>query len=422
MEMFCVVFNAILYILFLLYCWWKRPNFNGTFLVVLIWTFSAFASVLYFETNNSYITKHEITFFPFILLFLLFVISVYPLLKFDSYKITRIDCRSYLIYYYIYVIAIISTLPFIEMFIHLFASDKIEMLGSIHEEIASTGDLAEKYSYMSWLGTRLCWINIWTQIVTPIVFMFYLTGDKINKFILIGLIFALLNPILYSFNMGSRYLAVCHIYYLAYLFLLFNKFMNGRYKKYIRICLLFLCSFFFVVIAYITVGRFDSNANIAENTLQGWFFKYVGESFINFNGDMFWIDNYTNGLYTFGNFLQNLGFDLYGGFRGYEVLSNITHIRMHVFYTFIGNYFSDFGIFGASIIILILSVVYSKIIIIKNGVLSLDKLIIFCIYVFVLINGVTYFVFMNNAKSLFWAIGIAFLLKITNKPSIRINK
>lgn len=159
------------------------------------------------------------------------------------------------------------------------------------------------------------------------------------------------NPAVYMFNIGSRWVAIEDVFFLTYLFLLYRKIIPTQISRYIQIIFISIACILAIGIISITIGRFeDTNYELSE-----WIYRYVGEGFANFCTDMWHTNHTANGMHIFRAFYDD----------AITKLNNLMGIRMYVFYTYIGDFFADWGSIGCIMICLLLGIIGKKYFLIK---------------------------------------------------------
>lgn len=106
--------------------------------------------------------------------------------------------------------------------------------------------------------------------------------------------------------------------------------------------------------------------------------------------------------------------------RDYLALERVVNRRMNVFYTFIGDYYTDLGRIGTVVAVLLLTSLFSKIVRAKRS-MSIGIIILFSTYVKVLLVGFTYWTYLNYSMEFVVNIVIALLFILTNNYDFNRN-
>lgn len=406
--MLITIANFLLYILF--WCYIKK---QGNFIIPNVfmtstWVLSALSSVFYYSSPLFQMTAtgHKPIITPYILIFCLLFIMYKGVELYDSsYKIK--EYRGPLLNPLILLVAISSYLPFIE-------SCKELLVGSFNFiNIAETkesfyqGELDSRY-YMSWLGARFNSISVRGYFLIPILFFYYICfAKKTNKFIVIGLILAILNPVLNGLIIGGRGVMLSTALYFGFIYILFKSMLPFSFKRILKWIVIIGVSFFALIFILTTIYRFSSNA-YNDYSVTDWFIRYLGESMVNFNTECWYYKENTYGLNSIAYYCEN------DGLRDYQKLEQITKVRMNVYYTMFGDLMLDFGIIGTILIVCFISYIAYKIKP-RKGVIELENIILYSLIVYIFMEGVFIWPLINRWAAAEITLILWFLLKITKK-------
>lgn len=254
--------------------------------------------------------------------------------------------------------------------------------------------------------------------VIPIFFIFsFTTFVRPNKYLQIGLFLSLMNLFVNYMNSSSRFALLTDFLLITFLYILLYKYFQPRIRRIANIAGISLASLLAIGVIAITLQRFGENSGYTKS-IDYTLSLYAGESFLNFNGDMWNMQNYSDGQNCMAYFIDKFNGEKEPG-RDYEALEKITHRRMNVFYTFIGDYYTDLGRIGTVILVLILTTVFSKLLRAKKNI-SIGNIILFSTYVKILLLGFTYWTYLNFSMEIIVNILIA-LLFITSKKNYDFN-
>ncbi|WP_319227433.1 O-antigen polymerase [Draconibacterium orientale] len=395
-EGLLVILNALLYSFTLIYLFYKKKEIDPSIFILALWSMSGILGVIYFFSEILRDSPNNITLIPFLYLFILFVITNLFFLKNDFKKIKYIHNKSKLILPIIYIIAIISFLPFVENAIYLIKSMGSDLSTFSEGYLGERNDFADTSGHLSYIGYHLNIISVYLRYISPVLLFYYLTKTKIKKIVVLGLVFSSLNPALFTLTYGTRLFAIEDMVFFIFLLLLFKGLINKRILKWIKIFSILAISLTFIGFVMVTISRFEGRSLF----LFDWVARYGGEGFINFNRDMWHIDSFTYGENSFGSLKYFLG--LNSTPRDAFDLQDITKISMIVFYTYIGNLFSDFGAFFTFVILAVYSFLIRQTLVVRESI-SLNKIIIICLIAKLSLTGFTFLPFIN-VKSIIIAI------------------
>ena len=139
------------------------------------------------------------------------------------------------------------------------------------------------------------------------------------------------------------------------------------------------------------------------------FVRYMGESMYNFNTDCFWVTDYVGGEQSLKGFYSYLGIDN----TSIEDRSSLLGIVSNVFYTYIGAFVMDYGLFFSFILLSLVALLVYRIITKLDKEVNIGILIIISLYANMLLFGTTYFIYENGFIHFVWAIILSVFLLFT---------
>ena len=414
MELTYIIINAVLYVGLFLFLLRKRKSTIGIFLG-LIWSISALSTIFFYINIYKDKQTNQITLFPFIYLFVLVIIFFLPAINIKEKKIQFISGNYYFLKAISILAILINILPFIEnmiyAIIHIF--ERADTFGINYNN-------QEKMDFLSSISLVLYKYSTYLRIVIPFILFYFLQYSKNNKILIIGLIICVFNPIIGSLNSGSRFVMVTDILYFSIIYLFFKNTIDEKVRR--RIIKVFSIGGILMLIIFvsITVFRF-SDKGMGMYSIWGWLSLYTGESFLNFNADMWKITQYTDGDNSFFLIRYWLG-EYPEPIRSFQFLGTKVPIRTNVFYTFIGDFYMDFGKYVTVVIIMLLSCFFY----VKSKKCSTNTpihiLMLLGLYLKIACVGFTYFTYLNGAISVPYSLVIIFFVFLSSKGSkIRYN-
>jgi hypothetical protein len=150
------------------------------------------------------------------------------------------------------------------------------------------------------------------------------------------------------------------------------------------------------------------------------YYKYSGETFVNFAGQL-WTDlKGSTGGYAYFRWLID-GTDWVGLFDKWEFIEHTTGIDSHIFYGAIGQIAMEFGIVASAVIHLIIAFIFYRLIHTKNY-LSLPNMILIGLLVYYILYGFYIFPFQGTAILQVFYILIAYFVfkRFSTKVKIRL--
>jgi len=242
--------------------------------------------------------------------------------------------------------------------------DIVNLFSSISADVGSISDLyneahiaaSEKSSLNLFRPDRGIRI-FFTDIIYFIIFYRFTLGvTKKDKIISGILLFGLLLNIFSSIEKGSRSLFFFFLMNTIFCFFLFNKKILPFYRKKIVFALTFFGILSILALSLITFGRFGSKAHTSVFTS---ITSYMGQSFLHFNeyvpGNRYlWYGNY-----SFPVARKVLGLQAaLNPLERRDIMTNCRDLKSGVFYTHIGCFCFDFGMYITFFILLCLFIIF----------------------------------------------------------------
>jgi oligosaccharide repeat unit polymerase len=349
------------------------------------------------------------------------VISIIPFWKINTEELSMIRLRNKKLFVdLILFLGIISLFPFIENLTHLLISLSDSGSNDIYDLYLNkqSGDFNTR-ELIFWLDPISIWLNTITLKLQPISLLFlfyYLTFERINKYILIGLTMLALNPIVFGMSMAGRGAASYFILSFIFLMILFKgRILSKRYSVLLKTSVIFL-SISIIGIVVITLVRF--NESTAYGNVFEWISLYLGEGSVNFCNTMWEIKVNTEGDNSFSFLKSFLGFDGITDLFEKEAYWNEsrTGVSPVRFYTFIGDIFSDLG--GWASILYFSFISFGILKLFKNRKnISFVKLFIYVVIFQMILFGFTIYPYKiySISMNIFICLFLAFLLDFNFK-------
>ena len=368
MEYQYTLINILLFLGITIYIYKKRYIIGiQILLIATLWLVYSVFSLLYLDSPIRYYTNHKVEFIPYLYLYVCFLLTLLPFLKTSITEKNFIDNSTFICKLSLFV-AVCAYIPFIENVIHLYKVGGGDSLAEMYGERLEEGFDAR--AHMSWLGARLQSVISFFTYISPILFFNYIAGNNKKKwYIVVGLLMASLNLSIVSFSQGGRGTSFNLLLYIIFIYLLYKSYLPDNINRNVRLIFFIIGTFMAVVMIIITIGRFSNDSTYS---LTDWILRYAGESFVNFNTELFYIDRYTDGRICFPFLYDKSQLDRF-------VIESILGVRGIVFYTYIGDIYKDFGPYFTIIIIGLLSWMFYRNFNNKQ-VLNFGDTIIYCLY------------------------------------------
>lgn len=362
-------------------------------IIILTYVISAIASIIFYNGLEFLSVGDDLSWPPLIYLFSCINICLIPIYvyskKMSALQVKLGGNKDSIIDGFIMLCSPFLFEAFVEMFI-IAISTNADSLNGIYE---SSKDIVGEQ--LSFLGRKTMAICRNFHYLWPILFFYQLVKKKKGIYIVAPLI-ATITGFLEAYASASRVGIVREIMYIFILLLLFKNSLDEKMrKKILKIFTISLCSTVFLL-SLITLSRFDKGNQGGNDDILIWVSLYLGEGPIRFCQYMWNIVNFGNGDNVVSLFKEVIGLDpIVDMEQRREVYERITGIPCLIFYTFIGDFYIDFGPIFTVVICIIFSMslyFYLKKCI-TRGYLYLDSILFLGLMLLMLEFGFMYYTF-----------------------------
>jgi oligosaccharide repeat unit polymerase len=361
---------------------------------------------------------------PYLYFELCFLISLYPIYKFDVNCLKNIRVNAILLNILICVVAIAAILPFFENLIYFIdvyiLHPDINTLYNMYVDKVAVG--IDKYDLTNWISPvgRIC--NSITLKFQPIVLLslFYcLTRKKINKFSVTGLLVILSNISLFTVLLSGRGTVVFFFIFFIFFCLLFRNILSKKLLKQVATVSFVIVGSMTVAMVILSMARFEGHGVNEHHGIVEWISMYLGGALVDFNDSMWNISQYTEGDRSFSFFKDLMGFTTYTEYPEFRLYwhSAKTNVLPHRFYTYIGDWYSDLGPWFTLLLTTVLSLAVRKITS-KRKSISFVSLYVYLSFCYIIINGWSIYPYLTGKSTL----GIILCLIVCFVLSVNINK
>lgn len=405
--------NVLLYLLLFIILYRRKCN-KVAILATGIWLLSAVIGLLYVQMPVPIYKNalgHELTFAPFLYLFVCFFITLLPLLSSREDVRVIYTTKKHLLYPFLWVLAVCALFPFLESLFYLI---KLVITGQFMTMAANYDDISAgniQAFQVSYISNRILVLLTCMKLITPILFFYVYQNVKVSKYLKIGLFIASITPAVNNMCNGGRVQTVfITLYYIA-LYLLFKKALNESARKLLKKISLYI----FVVIgtAFIamTVGRFVLGGKFAGGSALDFIFQYTSEGMFNFDNSLYYVKTNTDGLATSWRIMYNLGLTDILPKNYVDYVTGRLGIPGWWFYTYIGDLFADFGFIGTLLWISLFAFIFSLIRMHKQT--NIADLFLYSIYLHIVVNGLFYYPHKISFEPIYAGIIFFLLFKYT---------
>ena len=405
-----VYLNFVAYLITTIYLISKHRSRISIF-ISLLWTVSSLFSVIFFHLLNfTFRTYNNISIYALFFIYLSLYIIVYPLTDINDKKRVVINGDKNVLTVFSWVVIFVSITPFLSHLVYLFFS-----FNSGLDSFAN--NYGEENSVLPTTLQYLNRYNVYCRLFIPALFFYNLQNVRVNKILMWGLLLAFINPILGNLIIGSRYVFLGDALFAVAFYLLFYKSIPQNYRRIISnygLLLLFLCCFIFVTITFFRFS--ESSVTSGVNSIITGISLYAGEGFLNFSTSMWNNDNFTDGYNTMFVFSYIFG-DYPSPYRNSDYLTEVAGIPLRIYYTFVGDFFIDFGLVTTLIIFISLSLILFFIVKRSKRKFDFCNLIWMGMIVKILVCGYTFYPYMNSSMEIVYASILNILLYFIMKKS-----
>ena len=392
---YIIFYTSLFWVLSIFYLFKDKGKIKIRTFILLIYAVSS-SSTIYYMNNTPQLVE-EIHPEALIYLFISLLTCIIPFLKFDEAQIVQINSGKnhnliVNISAFLMPFLILSLLETTIISININSSSLV----SIYDNLETSLNVTDK---LSWFGGKAMIIADFSQPIIPIFFFYLLQFKKKYTFLKVGLLMGMLTFVLKGYANAQRVAIISAFLYFFLVYMLFKPALSDVIKRKINGVGTFLLALISLLIVYTTVARFAD----VENSYDGfdiwtWVSLYTGEAPLRFSETM-WDDMKvtSNGDTSFALVKSTLGLETFDTiYDRREYWEGRQGIPINVFYTFVGDWYCDFGPYGAYIICILFflslnSLLPSK----KMDTVYLDQIIIIAILGKVLIMGFTFYTYCN---------------------------
>lgn len=413
---------SVSWILFLIYLFKVKREYGSYIFIVFVWALSSVASIIYYSALPY--NYERVTIFPYIFLFICLLLSFYPFYTNDD-NIKNISIGNIKLFNtIIFVLGIVSILPFIENLIHIistYGATNTDSLADVYSDKMS-GDF-DRSKYINWFsifGRIGNAINLKFQYCSLFILFLYLCMPQRKKLYIFFLILSSINPVLYQLGMSGRSTLVFTFLRLILLFLIFRNFLGKKQKSIIIKYGLITLIVGVLLFSIITLARYRTSSGANSIPLVAWISLYIGEGSLNFNNNMWYTNAFTEGDNCFSFFKNLFGLDTFIDYlERREYWGPRTGVDPVRFYTFIGDIYSDLSYFVIPLLLLI--VYYLRRMVVNKNVVSLFKVYLLYSWGYICVTGITCYT-LKTYQSMIDFIFSLFIIYIISKRVGFVNK
>lgn len=347
-----LIVNSLLYILTFAVYQKRIKTFQLGSFVLLFYSLISIGSILLYNIDSVW-TFEEITVFPLFYLYIILMISFYPILKFSNKKVSDIKMPDGMAMNIISIIVIIVYLCFFFQTIlsNFSLSGLFDPATLVENYETKTENIGYDDGKINIFGILKNFFNsiLW------ILFMYNWIQKK--KVFVIGVFAAIIISVFTSLAWGARGPLMFIILQIPFVYLVFSPLMTQKMRKQYIFTVTGFVIFIFVGGAALTIGRFDDAANF---TIVDIVLYYASSNFIKFDNFVLDVGGCRYGDRVFPLIRLLLGLDTAGDYKTRRLLYPNLKIDDSQFTFFVGEFVIDFGPILAFLIISFFAVLFFK--------------------------------------------------------------
>lgn len=347
-----LIINSLLYIVtFVIYQKRIKAFQLGSF-VLLFYSLISIGSIFLYNIDSVW-TFEEITVFPLIYLYIVLMISFYPVLNFSNKKVYDIKMPDGMAMNIISIIVIIVYLCF---FFQTILSNF--SLSSLFDPATLVENYETKSDNIGYDDGKINIFGLLKNFFNSILWILFMYNwIQRKKVLVIGVFVAIIISVFTSLAWGARGPLMFIILQIPFVYLVFSRLMTQKMRKQYIFTVTGFVIFIFAGGAALTIGRFDNAANF---TIVDIILYYASSNFIKFDNFILDVGGCRYGDRVFPLIRLLLGLDTAGDYKTRRLLYPNLKIDDSQFTFFVGEFVIDFGPVLAFLIISFFAVFFLK--------------------------------------------------------------
>ncbi len=331
-----LILDAGLYVFTLLWMYSKYRTLTSGIFVLIVMTISHVGAIFYYDVLRNLGFHIDIPLVSVLYLYMTIMICLYPFIKNKGVYEIKVDTD--LITKIAWIFVILSIEPLIENIILLLKPKNYALVySSFHEDDSNI------YKIYSFIGLKLQGFTVHGKVFMTLAFFYLFPRKNVSKYLKFGMGCCMVNYILSGINMASRGTIMMTLFMwiccMLLMYPLYEKQIKAKIKRWALISLI-PCLLAFLTI---TFSRFNEFGNSSGDTVGNWFLLYMSEGPIKFSNEMWNGRHNTDGDVNLSYLKDMAGMKTYTTFKERnEHYRNKNGRDIEVFYTFIGDFISDF--------------------------------------------------------------------------------
>lgn len=397
---FLLCFNFVLYFLTFIVYQCKKKYFSIGSFVLLFYTFlSLLAIPLY---NSPFATEFkDLTFFPFVYLYVALMMCFSPLLLFKDKKVRSLRMPDPILMNILSILLIVS---FLIKFLTEISSLSID--DSLFDPMALAKNYNEREREYGAPGFGISnMFRFLSVLFSPVLALFFFYNIMMkNTWLSLGIAISIVSYLILSLCNGDRYFVFNLFMEIPFLFLLFRHKLNQTARRKMVLVLSVVGILLVSGLALVTIGRFGNNRQQREYLIYG-LETYAAQNFIFFNNYGLDAGGIRYGENTANLVKRVLGLKTSTNPADGRLMYSHLKIDNSRFYTFVGDFTLDYGPFWGFIILMLMTIFLGSHLRLTNmGEYKFNQIILLTVLYQICVQGFSLFPYsfwMANIKLLF---------------------
>lgn len=394
-NIFILVYIALWGITFFYY-WKKKKFFGAGNLIIASYLFYAILAFFLYNHESS-VEYDKLTLFPFIYLYVLLLIFLQPVLRYDEKCKIQLPSESIIKpFIYLYALSAIGVTPYV--FSHIqegLATIALTSSGGDELYYASHLGIDEEKSWSIYNVFKIVF-NFFSDFGVLLFFVYAAMPNR-KKSLMIMMLFAIFIKLAEALASGYRTELVMHALSFITAYFLFRNHFSSQTNKSLKMVLIGFVVFASFFTIAINSSRYSGKSY--ESSFQ--LLNYAGQASLQFNSYGLDAGGIRNGDRTCNWFKRKLGFE--------DVPKDIDSTRNKYLYmklndsrfsTFVGDFTLDFGPFATAILLPLFSLLFSLATKKRNGIIAFHQLIIILFVMTVCVQGGMYLFYYSFDKNI----------------------
>jgi oligosaccharide repeat unit polymerase len=329
---------------------------SGMFIITTYVVYAVMSLLLF---NNKYFGNNyaQLTLFPLIYLFIMLMIALRPVMRYEEKNITYIQKPSntlIMAFIIVYGICALVSLPSsLSKIRESFASLIYSQGAGIDLSLNPRANYALTDNSVSGSSGLFNIFHNFFRDIGIFVLFYYLSLKERKKWISIYLLIVLIVDMFLSIANGGRTTFTMMLLAVGVAYFLFRDFWNDKYRKAMKWIAILLLVVLIVPVIIFTISRL-TGARVSYSTLDS-LTNYIGQANLNFDNHALDSNGIRYGDRTINEFKRLLGFNVPIDVNATRVAYSNMTMNDSVFSTFVGDFVLDFGAVGAAIIFVIVN-------------------------------------------------------------------